>query len=87
MIKAGKKRYYVSLNEASVDKAQKVLKVAGFTLSSYLSVLVNEFVRLIDESGYSKILDAGIENLKASDALVMITNILAGAKVAHVKKK
>ena len=86
MKKVNKKRYNVCLNEASVDKAVKILRVAGFTLSGYLTVLVDEFARLVDASGYSKLLDAGIENLKATDALMMISNILKGVKVESVKK-
>jgi hypothetical protein len=82
-----KKRYNVSLNEESVDKVVKILKVAGLTLSGYLTVLVDEFARLTDDSGYSKILDDGIENLKVSDALSMMSKVLKGVGVEKKRSK
>jgi hypothetical protein len=76
-----KYRYNVSLETESVDKIMKVLKVANITLSGYLSLLVDEFARIIDEEGISKKLD----NLTMADTLHLMGNLMAG--IEEEKKK
>jgi len=87
MISANKRRYNVTLNVASTEKVSKILKSAGLTLSGYLTVLVDEFARLADKSGYSRVLDDGLKNLKASDAFLMLGSIMKGIGVEKKKSK
>jgi len=87
MISVKKRRYNVTLNVASTEKVIKILKSAGLTLSGYLTVLVDEFARLTDKSGYSKVLKDGPENLKASDAFLMMGSIMKGIGVEKKKSR
>ena len=80
-------KYNVTLNAESSKKVRKVLKVTGLTLSGYLTVLVDEFARLIDESGYSKILEDGMDKLKLVDAVTMVSSIMGGVKVEKKRSK
>ena len=80
-------KYQITLNAESSKKVRKVLKVAGLTLSGYLTVLVDEFARLIDESGYSKILEHGLDKLKLADALMMVGSIMGGIKIEKKHSK
>lgn len=74
----GKKQYHVTLNEESTEKVIRILDVANQSLSNYMSTVIDEFAASLDESGFSKALDDGLENLKASDALFMMGRMLQG---------
>ena len=74
MISENKKRYNVMLDVRSAEKIIKILKLAGLTLSSYLTVLVDEFAKIVDEKGFSKKLD----NMRPSDAVQVMADILKG---------
>lgn len=69
-----KKRYNVILNPESVEKVKELLKIANISFSSYFTVLVDEFANIIDENGLSKKMD----NLKMSDAMQIMTNMMSG---------
>lgn len=89
-IKAGKKQYHVTLNEESTERVIRILGLANQSLSGYLATVIDEFSSSIDDSGFSEVLDKGVENLKAVDALSMIGKMLKGftfnEKAAKKKK-
>ena len=77
-----KHRYNVMLNKESAEKVGKVFKLAGLSLSSYLTVEVDEFAKIIDETGVSKKLD----RMTASDALLIMSGLFKGVINERSKK-
>lgn len=78
-----KKRYNVILNPESVETVKDFLKIANISFSSYFTLLVDEFANVIDENGLSKKMD----DLKMSDAMQMMTNIMSGIEKDKEKRK
>lgn len=77
-IKKGKKQYHVTLNEASTERIIRILGLANLSLSSYMASVIDEFSASIDDSGFSEILDKGVDNLKAVEALSIVGKMLKG---------
>ena len=80
-----KKTYQVTLNIDSTEKVIQVLKLQRLTLSAYLTVLVDEFAKVIDETGFSD----KLEKLTVSDSFHLVGDILKGLEIekkTHEKK-
>ncbi len=67
-----RKRYNVYLNEASVGKVKRVLSKAHINFSSYVSVMVDAFAEIIDETDMDKKMD----NMSMSQCMSMVAGIM-----------
>lgn len=75
----GRKRYNVYLNEASVEKVKRVLSKAHINFSSYVSVMVDAFAEIIDETD----MDEKMDNMSMSQCMSMVAGIMGKVENAR----
>jgi len=78
-----KKRYNVTLDVDSAEKVIKLLHKCKLTLSGFMTVLVNRFAEIVDETGFSE----KLENLTISEGLVLMSQIMQGIEVEQKEIK
>lgn len=67
-----KKKYTISLTPSAQEKAQRVLRKAGISLSSFLDVMLCQFVEIINDTE----METKMENMTMSQCLGMLSEIV-----------
>lgn len=76
-----KKNYTVALDVESTEKVKRILSKANISFSAFVSIQMNSFAKLIDETGWSE----KLENMSLSDALIVLGGIFEG--IEHEQKE
>ena len=74
-----RKRYNVYLNEKSVEKVKRVLSKAGINFSSYVSVMVDAFAEIVDETA----MDEKMDKMSMSQCLGLVAGIMGKVENAR----
>lgn len=74
-----RKRYNVYLNEASVERVKRVLSKAQINFSSYISVMVDAFAEIIDQTD----MDEKMDNMSMSQCLSILAGIMGKVENAR----
>lgn len=69
-----KKYYTIYLDKENAEKVKRVLSKANLPFSTFVSIQIDAFANLIDETGWSE----KLENMSLSDALIVLGGIYKG---------
>ena len=78
-----KKYYTVYLDKENAEKVKRVLSKANLPFSAFVSIQINAFANLIDETGWSE----KLENMSLSDALIVLGGIYKGIEAEQKEIK